>query len=246
MTEIAKPEATPTAEKVKKPAAKKAAAPAAAPTAEKVKKPAAKKAAAPAAAPTVDYQSLILDAITARIESTDVPNQKKILRAEHGFFDDANGKIILEKASEWIDIPKLAAQIARPKTSSKDVNFVAVYALQKIRKMMYALANNTKGFIDPYTSPILLNLAKLQTMTAKSRLVALSKAIEYTELDKVQAIKRMISVAINTADTQASSSKQLFLLLNLTTGTKGRKDDDIEYKDTPIANRVRSWYVDAQ
>lgn len=217
-----------------------------------IKKTAAKKTAAKKTAPIVEtvtietnYQALILDAIKNRIETTDVLNQKRNLEAEYKFFNDANGKIILEKASEYVDIPKLAAQIARPKTSAKDPDFVAVYALQKIRKMLYALANNTKGFLDPYTSPILLNLAKLQSMTAKSRLVTLSKAIEYTELDKVQAIKRMISVAINTADTQASSSKQLFILLNITTGTKGKKDDDIEFKDTPIANHVKSWYAES-
>lgn len=217
-----------------------------------VKKTTAKKTATKKTAAIVEtinvetnYQALILDAIKNRIETTDVPNQIKNLQAEYNFFNDTNGKIILEKASEYVDIPKLAAQIARPKTSAKDTDFVAVYALQKIRKMLYALANNAKGFLDPYTSPILLNLAKLQSMTAKSRLVTLSKAIEYTELDKVQAIKRMISVAVNTADTQASSTKQLFLLLNITTGTKGKKNDDIEFKDTPIANHVKSWYAES-
>ena len=203
----------------------------------------AKKSAKKSEVSTIDYQSLMLQAVQSRIETTDVENQKKNLLAEYRFFTDANGKIILEKASEYVDIVSLAAKIAKPKMGRND-DFVAVYALQKIRKMLYALANNTKGFLDPYTSPILANLAKLQHMTAKSRLVTLSKAIEYTELDQVQAIKRMISVAVNTADTQASSTKQLFILLNITTGTKGKKNDDIEFRDTPIANHVKSWYVE--
>jgi hypothetical protein len=193
-------------------------------------------------APVSDNQALILNAIKRRIEVAPNDNQKEKLTTEHTFFEGVNAQVMLDKVSHLIDLATLARRIAYTEKENK-TEFVAVYALQKIRKMIYALANNASGFVDGYTRPILANLATLQTLTAKSRLVTLSKSIEYTELDKVQAIKRSISVAVNTAGTQASSSKQLFILLNITTGVKGKKDDEIEYRDNDIANTVKTWFA---
>ena len=143
---------------------------------------------------TTKVQNLILAALQSRIDNAPNDNQRDNLAAEHRFFADANGAAILDKCAAVIDLQSLAAKISICEKSNSD--FIAVYALQKIRKMIYALANNTKSFIDGYSNSIIYNMVRLQELDNKSALVALSRAVEYTELDKVRDIKRQISVAV--------------------------------------------------
>lgn len=186
-------------------------------------------------------QNAILKSIQARIDAAPNANQAENLSAEYRFFADKNGAIILEKVSQYIDIAALAKQISIIEKS--DSNFIAVYALQKIRKMIYSLANNTKSYIDGYSNSILANMVSLQSeITNKSALVSLSKGIEYTETDKVQSIKRLISVAVSTASTQASSTRQMLRVLNIANVTKRKNSDEFTFNDTDIARAVIAYY----
>lgn len=186
-------------------------------------------------------QNLVLKSIQARIDAAPNANQAENLSAEYRFFADKNGAIILDKVSQYIDIAALAKQISICEKS--DSNFIAVYALQKIRKMVYSLANNTRSYIDGYSNSILSNMVSLQTeITNKSALVSLSKSIEYTEFDKVQSIKRLISVAVSTASTQASSTRQMLRVLNIANVTKRKNADEFTFNDTDIARAVIAYY----
>jgi cytochrome bd-type quinol oxidase subunit 1 len=186
-------------------------------------------------------QKMILAAIQARIDTAPNENQRENIAAEYRFFSDNNGSIILDKVSHIIDINKLAKQIAISEKSNSD--FIAVYALQKIRKMIYSLANNTKSYIDGYSNSIIFNMVKLNSeITNKSALVALSKSVEYTEFDKVQDIKRTISVAVSTASTQASSTRQMLRVLNIANVTKRKNQDEFTFIDSDIAKQVIAYY----
>jgi hypothetical protein len=190
---------------------------------------------------TVDFQALILSAIQVRIDSAPNENQKDNLQTEYKFFADNNGQIILNKVSHIIDIQNLARKISIIEKSN--VDFVAVYALQKIRKMIYSLANNTKSFIDGYSNSIISNMVKLQEITNKSALIALSKSIEYSELDKVQEIKRTINVAVSTASTQASSTRQMLNILNIANVTKRKNGDEFQFNDNETAKTIIAFYA---
>lgn len=186
-------------------------------------------------------QNAVLKSIQARIDAAPNANQAENLSAEYRFFADKNGAIILDKVSHIIDIAALAKQISIIEKS--DSNFIAVYALQKIRKMIYSLANNTKSYIDGYSNSILSNMVSLQSeITNKSALVSLSKSIEYSETDKVQSIKRLISVAVSTASTQASSTRQMLRVLNIANVTKRKNADEFTFNDTDIARAVIAYY----
>jgi hypothetical protein len=186
-------------------------------------------------------QKMILAAIQSRIDSAPNENQRENIAAEYRFFSDNNAAIILDKVSHIIDINKLAKQIAISEKSNSD--FIAVYALQKIRKMIYSLANNTKSYIDGYSNSIIFNMVKLNSeITNKSALVALSKSVEYTEFDKVQDIKRTISVAVSTASTQASSTRQMLRVLNIANVTKRKNQDEFTFIESDIAKQVIAYY----
>lgn len=192
-------------------------------------------------APAQDLQALILQALQARIDSAPNENQRENLQTEYKFFADNNGAIIINKVSHIIDIQTLARKISIIEKSN--IDFVAVYALQKIRKMIYSLANNTKSFIDGYSNSIISNMVKLQEITNKSALVALSKSIEYSELDKVQEIKRTINVAVSTASTQASSTRQMLNILNIANVTKRKNGDEFQFNDNETAKTIIAFYA---
>lgn len=185
-------------------------------------------------------QNLVLKSIQARIDAAENDNKRDNLSAEYRFFEDKNAAVILDKVSHLIDLQALAKKISITEKSNAD--FVAVYALQKIRKMIYALANNQRSAIDSYSNSILSNMVTLQAITNKSALVALSKSVEYTETDKVQAIKRLISVAVTTAGTQASSTRQMLRTLNISNITKRKNADEFGFNDTDIARAVVAFY----
>jgi hypothetical protein len=190
---------------------------------------------------TADFQALMLTALQNRIDNAPNDNQRDNLATELKFFADANGAIILNKISAHVDVASLARKISICDKSHAD--FVAVYALQKVRKMIYALANGAKSFVDGYSNSIIFNMVQLQELTNKSALVALSKAVEYTELDKVQAVKRQISVAVSTASTQASSTRQMLRLLDVANVTKRKNGDEFTFNDTETARAVIAFYA---
>jgi hypothetical protein len=186
-------------------------------------------------------QNAVLKSIQVSIDTAPNENQKDNMLTEYNFFADKNGAIILDKVSHIIDLNMLAKKIAIIEKSNSD--FIAVYALQKIRKVIYALANNMRSEIDPYSNSILFNMVKLNSeITNKSALVALSKGIEYTELDKVQDIKRTVSVSTGTAPTQASSTRQMMRILDIATVTKRKNSDEFTFKDNNTARAIIAFY----
>lgn len=190
---------------------------------------------------SADFQSLMLASIKVRIDNAPNVNQAENLETEFKFFADVNGAAILDKVSAIVDVPALARKIAICDKSAPD--FVAVYALQKVRKMVYALANGARSFVDGYSNSIISNMVQLQELTNKSALVALSKSIEYSELDKVQAIKRTINVAVSTASTQASSTRQMLRLLDVASVTKRKTGDEFTFNDTASARAIIAFYA---
>lgn len=191
-----------------------------------------------------DYQALILAAIQKRIDNADNDNQRDTLQAEFKFFNDANGAAVLNKCSEiqGLNLAALVQQIGVLKTESK-TDFLAVYALQKVRKALFALANNMRSGFDGYTNSILFNLVKLQTINNKESRMSICKVIEYTETEQVQALKRLHNCSESTASTQASSTRMMLKALNLANVIKSKNNDSITMQDNDAARMIVTMYA---
>jgi hypothetical protein len=203
------------------------------------------KVAKPAAAETnaAAAQVAILAAIKRRIENADNANQRETLSAEYRFFDDANAAVILTKCEALkIDVQSLAKQIAVLKSESKN-DFLAVYALQKVRKALYALANNARSGFDGYTNSILFNLVKLQTINNKESRMSICNSIEYSETEQVQTLKRLHNCSESTASTQASSTRMMLKALNLANVIKQKNNDSITLHENDAARAVVAFYA---
>lgn len=186
-------------------------------------------------------QNAMIEAIKVRADNAPNENQRDNLVAEMKFFSDVNGSVILDKVSAIVDVKTLANKIAILEKSNSD--FVAVYALQKVRKMLFALANNTASYCDGYSKSIISNMVRLQELTNKSALVSLSKSVEYTEFDKLQEIKRLINVAASTASTQASSTRQMLRLLDIASVTKRKNADEFMLTESATAKQISVMFT---
>lgn len=204
---------------------------------------AAKKAKQSKVNTTAAAQTAILAAIKRRIENADNDNQRDTLSAEYRFFEDANAAVILSKCEALkIDVQALARQIAVLKTESK-TDFLAVYALQKVRKALYAIANNARSGFDGYTNSILFNLVKLQTINNKESRMSICKSIEYSETEQVQTLKRLHNCSESTASTQASSTRMMLKALNLANVIKQKNNDAITMQENDAARAVIAFYA---
>lgn len=191
-----------------------------------------------------ELQTVILAAIQRRIDHAPNANQASNLEAEYRFFADATGQRVLEAAASKydLDVKALAREIAVLQGEDRD-RFLAVYALQKVRKALYALANGVRSGFDGYTNSILFNLANLQHINNKEARMSLCKAIEYTELEQVQGIRRLLNCSQGTASTQASSTRMMLRALGIGHVTKRRAGDSISFTESKAAQAVLAMYA---
>jgi hypothetical protein len=189
-------------------------------------------------------QAALLGSIKRRIDSAPNANQAENLAAEFRFFEGASGARIIEAAAAKyeIDFGSLADQVSVLPTENKD-RFLAVYALQKVRKAIYALANDTKSAFDGYTNSILYNMANLQAINNKEARMSLCKAIEYTELEQVQGIRRLLNCSEGTASTQASSTRMMLRALGVGNVVKRKAGDSISFTESKAAQGVLAMYA---
>lgn len=177
-------------------------------------------------------QKTILSAIQTRIDNAENSNQVKNLTTELKFYNEA---VIAHALTLDIDFNALSSAIAI--SDKKNSNFVALYALQKVRKILVASAQNIANQLDGYTRTILTNLTASE-QNNKSAYVSLSRAIEFNEFDTQKTIKARYNCASSTASTQASSTRQAFKLLNIASVTKNRVNDEFALNDSKLAKSL--------
>ena len=118
-------------------------------------------------------QAAIVNAIAARIEAADNDNQKRVLSVELSHFKTESAARALELlAALDCDAKALAKQISV--SDKKNADFLAVYALQKVRKAVFALAQKSVDQLDRYTFSIVRNLASTQASSTRMMLKALN------------------------------------------------------------------------
>lgn len=171
-------------------------------------------------------------AINTRIEKAENENQAKNIKAELKLF---SLPVVEYAVSQGFDVDALAKTIAV--TDKKNGDFLAVYALQKVRKVLTALAQGLKSPLDPYTRTIAINLAH-DAQNNKSALVSLSKAIVFDEFDNQKKITARYGCSAGTAGTQMSSTRQALRVLGIATVTKGKAQDEFMLTASPFAMRM--------
>jgi hypothetical protein len=199
------------------------------------------------AAPTVTIdraevaQTAILESIRARVAVAPNDNFKKNMLAELNQFSGANAKRAIELCIELeIDFNSLARSIAI--TESRNQDYVAIYALQKVRKAVFALAQKSRAVFDGYSHSIIANIVSLQALTNKTAQMSICKSIEFSELEQTQAIRRYKECTPSTASTQASSTRQMLRFLNICTVVKNKKDDSIALTESKAASTVQAIF----
>lgn len=186
----------------------------------------------------------IINAIQYRIDNAENENQKSTLQTELKMLSSESGIATLNNvASNYdIDLTALAKQVSVLKTESKQ-DYLAIYALQKVRKTLTALSTKSKSAIDGYSNAILFNLSALQQLSTKETRMVMSNAIEYSELEQVNAIKRTMNCNESTASTQASSTRMMLKALDIANVIKKNKNDVISFKDNKASQAIIAFYA---
>jgi hypothetical protein len=182
-------------------------------------------------------QKAIVTAFETRVSLAENDNQAKNLKAE---IKNYTLPVIEYALALNVDLESLAKHIAI--ADKKHNDFIAVYALQKIRKILHACTQSLKSSLDGYTRTILENLLHNE-QNNKSAYVSLSRSIEFSELDNQKHITKRYSCSASTAGTQASSTRQAMLKLNIATVTKGKVNDEFALTDSTISKKLQSLFV---
>lgn len=182
----------------------------------------------------------IQDALNTRIENAENDNQRKNFKTEIAFYNEA---MISSALALDIDMKAIAKQIAI--SDKKNADFIAVYALQKIRKLLTASALNLISFTDSYTKTILTNLM-FDAQNNKTAYVSLSKSIEFSEFDTQKKIKARYNCNASTASTQASSTRQALKVLNIATVSKNKVNDEFALTDSKIALQFKDLILNSK
>jgi hypothetical protein len=187
-------------------------------------------------------QAKVINALKSRIESANNENMKKTLIVELSQFESKSAIAALSALQELqFDVEALSKRIAiADKTNS---GFVAVYALQKIRKAVYAIALKSSASLDRYSFSILKNLYDLQRLDNLNAQRSICSKIELDELQQSQAVRVYHNCAPSTASTQASSTRMMLETLSICNVTKGKKGDSISFADSNISKAMQSLFA---
>lgn len=120
-------------------------------------------------------------------------------------------------------------------THKSHADFVAIYAIEKQVRIMFAIANNSTSKLDNYTRSISANLCKLDKLSNHNALRCICSKIVSTALDTVVRVDRLADCSVSTATTQLSSSRAALADLQIVTRVKFAKCDEMSKADNALA-----------
>jgi uncharacterized protein YqfB (UPF0267 family) len=187
-------------------------------------------------------QAKVINALKARIESANNENMKKTLIVELSQFESKSAIAVLSalQGLEY-DVEALSKRIAI--SDKADSAFIAVYALQKVRKAIYALALKSSANLDRYTFSIVKNLVELQKLDNLNTQRTICSKIELDELQQAQVVRVYHNCAPSTASTQASSTRMMLQALAICDVSKGKKGDSISFADSNISKAMQELFA---
>lgn len=132
----------------------------------------------------------------------------------------------------------LLTNLAIESSAQNREDFIAVKVVVKLVRAANALAKNQLSGIDNYSVCIIKNLVKLQSVSNKDALVAVSSSIHYTEEDQKKALIARIGSSAGTATTQASSTRMMLKNLDICEVLKSKRGDTLTFKDNERAKML--------
>lgn len=186
-------------------------------------------------------QALLLESVQVRIDNAANANFAKNMTAEYRALDGKNALIAIEKCIALeVDFAALATAYAITDKNAHD--YVAIYAAQKIRKSLFALACGMTSVFDGYTNAIMSNLVRLQSISNRGSQRALSNKVVFDEDMQTEAVRSFKVCEPSTASTQASSTRQAMRFLNICNVIKSRKDDAMTLTDSLAAQKLQAMF----
>lgn len=186
-------------------------------------------------------QALLLESVQVRIDNAPSANFAKNMLAELNALSGRNALIAIEKCVELeVDFESLATAYAIADDKAHD--YVAIYAAQKIRKSLFALATGMTSVFDGYTRSIMQNLVSLHSLSNRGSQRALSRAIVFDEAMQTEAVRAYKDCAPSTASTQASSTRQAMRFLNVCNVAKSKKDDAMTFTESKAAQKLQAMF----
>jgi hypothetical protein len=189
-------------------------------------------------------QKQIVSAIQLRIDNATNASASATLIAEKVQFEKDSMTACIQTMIDYgFDFAALNDRLMNnDKQAVSADDYIALYALQKIRKTLFALGQNIKTALDGYSLSILSNLTRLQTLSTINAQRSISRAIEFDETEQQVLLKRLHNCAPSTASTQASSTREAMRLLNICIVHKKHKNDAISFCDNAQAKAIQKLF----
>lgn len=188
-----------------------------------------------------NVQVKIVASLQSRLDNAPNANFAKNMQVEIKQFSDESMLRCIESL-QTLEYDFSALIDALAIADNKNGDYIAIYALQKIRKAVRSIAQGLKAF-DGYTNSILHNLCNLQALSNINAQRSICKKIEFSEDEQQVILRRLHECSPSTASTQASSTRMMLKALNVCNVRKGAKGDSISFTDAPIAAKVQSMFA---
>ena len=136
----------------------------------------------------------------------------------------------VEAVKDQIDFDFLLKIIGKAKQDgANDSNYVQAKVIEKINKLIFALANNDLRATDNHTRSLMVNAMLNGKLSSKAAFATLVK-VEWGE-DISEMLRERNNYTAGTGSTQLSSTKETMRILGLSINPKGTKNADFCFTD---------------
>jgi hypothetical protein len=136
----------------------------------------------------------------------------------------------VETVKDQIDFEFLLKIIGKAQQSgANDSNYVQAKVIEKINKLIFALANKDMRACDRHTSSLMVNAMLNGKLSSKAAFATLVK-VEWGE-DISEMLRERNSYTAGTGSTQLSSTKECMRILGLSDNPKGTKNADFTFTE---------------
>jgi len=136
----------------------------------------------------------------------------------------------VEAVKDQIDFAFLLRIIGKAKQDgANDSNYVQAKVIEKINKLIFALANKDMRALDRHTASLTVNAMLNGKLSSKAAFATLVK-VEWGE-DISELLRERNNYTAGTGSTQLSSTKEAMRILGLSDNSKGTKNADFTFTD---------------
>jgi len=136
----------------------------------------------------------------------------------------------VETVKDQIDFDFLLRIIGKAKQDgANDSNYVQAKVIEKINKLIFALANRDMRALDRHTASLTVNAMLNGKLSSKAAFATLVK-VDFGE-DITELLRERNNYTAGTGSTQLSSTKEAMRILGLSENPKGTKNADFTFTE---------------